>query len=95
MSMVDVKLGGRGSFHVPVALAFALLVQAGSIVWWTSAHDRNDAFNEQRVVVLETRVGRTDEIENQILQRLARIEERGDAQVRALDWIEKQMAGRK
>ena len=82
-------------WHVSVAFLGALLLQAGSAVWWAAGVERNQGFYERRITVLETGLARTDEGEGKIVERLARIEEREDAALRALDRIEKVvMAGK-
>jgi hypothetical protein len=77
--------------HAPMMLAFALLMQAGTAVWWVSAKDRDTFFLEQRVTNLEAGQARTAEGQGQTLERLARIEERVNAQLGILDRIEKQL----
>lgn len=76
--------------HMPLALAFAVLLQAAAIVWWASAKERDAFFLSSRVSVLEARQPRMSEIETQMLERMARIEERLASQGVSLDRIEKQ-----
>lgn len=79
--------------HIPLTLAFALLVQGATVVWWAAGHERDDAFHERRITALESGLSRADDTEGKMLERLARIEEREDAQLRTLDRIEKRLGG--
>ena len=78
--------------HVPLTLVVTLLLQAATVVWWASARDRDNLFLGQRVTNLESNLTRTMEGQSQTLERLARIEERVNAQITILDRIEKQLA---
>lgn len=77
--------------HLPAAVLLALIVQGGTVVWWASAKDREGAFLERRVAVLETRLSQSSDGEEKVLERLARIEERVNAQTGLLERIEKQI----
>lgn len=74
------------------ALVLALLIQAAGIVWWASAQDRDGYFLAQRVSNLETGLAHEADGQNQMLERLARIEERVNTQLVFLDRIEKQVS---
>lgn len=74
------------------ALVLALLIQAAGIVWWASARERDNYFLAQRVGTLETKMSRDTDAQAQIVERLARIEERLGAQLGILDRIEKQIS---
>lgn len=76
---------------IPLAVVLTVIIQSCGIVWWASARDRSDFFQDQRIGKLETEVVRAREGEGQILERLARIEERGYAQSGVLDRIEKRI----
>ncbi len=80
--------------HVPLALVMALLIQGATAVWWVAARDRDGFFLERRVSHLEDSSSRLDSEQGQILERLARIEERVNSQLGILDRIEKQTSGR-
>ncbi|MDD5587273.1 MAG: hypothetical protein PHY92_10050 [Alphaproteobacteria bacterium] len=77
--------------HAPLALVAALLIQGATVVWWASAKERDGFFLEQRVTSLETTLSHTAEAQTQTLERLARIEERVNAQLAVLDRIERQL----
>lgn len=76
---------------LPLAILLTLIVQGGSAVWWVSARTRDSVFIEQRVTNLEGGLARAQDSQGQLLQRLARIEERMNAQITLLERIEKQM----
>lgn len=78
--------------RVPLAMALALCVQAGGIVWWVSARDAELHFQQRRIDQLEQASGTAQSAQTEILERLARIEERIAAQSGALDHIEKQVS---
>jgi hypothetical protein len=80
---------------VPLALVGALLLHGAAVVWWASARERDGFFLEQRVANLEASLKRSSDIQTQTLERLARIEERVNAQLAVLDRIERQVVARK
>jgi hypothetical protein len=75
--------------RIPVAIVLAILLQAATALWWASAKERDAFFLEQRVSGLESSASRATETQSQILERLARIEERLNAQILLLDRIDK------
>lgn len=79
-----------GHRRVPAMLVFAIIMQIATAIWWASAKEREAFFIEQRVKTLEVRASRVGENQNQISERLARIEERLSSQSSLLDRIEKQ-----
>ena len=78
---------------LPLAILVTFLIQGGAAVWWVSAKARDTVFLEQRVTVLETSLSRESDTQGQTLQRLARIEERVNAQIVLLERIDKQFKG--
>lgn len=76
--------------RVPLSLFVALLLQAGSVVWWVSAHEREDAFHAQRLEIVETKQAQIEGAKNEIIERLARLEERLYGITISLERIEKQ-----
>lgn len=92
---MKIELGEVLGKHVPLALIGALLLHGATVVWWASAKERDSFFLEQRVSNLETSLTRATESQTQTLERLARIEERVNAQLAVLDRIERQLAARK
>lgn len=87
---IAMKTGLHGR-NLPLAFVAALLLQGASVVWWASAKERDVFFITQRVTNLEVTATRSSEGQAQILERLARIEERLNAQVAILNRIEKQI----
>lgn len=76
---------------IPLAILVTVLVQGATGVWWVSAKARDTYFLEQRVVKLEVSAAAAQESQGQLMQRLARIEERVNAQVALLERIDKQL----
>lgn len=77
--------------RVPVAIVVALCLQAGGIVWWASARDADVHFQQRRIDHLEQAANETRTSQTEILERLARIEERLKAETGLLERMEKQM----
>lgn len=77
--------------RVPLAIVLALLLQAGGAVWWAATKDSDDRFHQQRIDRLEESAAQAKEAQAEVLQRLARIETRVDAEASVLDRIEKQL----
>ncbi|NTU76219.1 MAG: hypothetical protein HGA90_00130 [Alphaproteobacteria bacterium] len=92
-ALMKVELGKALGKHVPLALVASLLIQGATIVWWASAKERDNFFLTQRVANVESGLARTSEGQGQLIERLARIEERVNAQLILLDRIEKQLDG--
>jgi len=77
--------------HVPLALVAAVLLQGATVVWWASAKERDLFFMEQRVSVIEAAQTQQSQTQSQILERLARIEERLNAHLAVLEKIERKL----
>jgi hypothetical protein len=77
--------------RVPLALVAALLLQAGTAVWWAATKDSDDRFQQQRIASLEQEAARAQEAQTQTIERLARIEERVGEEMAVLDRIEKRL----
>ena len=77
--------------RVPLAMVLALLVQAGTAVWWAATKDSDDRFLQVRVEHLENAQTQTHAEGSQVLERLARIEERENNNAVMLDRIEKRL----
>lgn len=92
---MKLDLGELFGRHVPLALIGALMLHGATVIWWVSARDRDSFFLQQRVATLENSASRANETQMQMLERLARIEERVYAQSDVLDRIERQTAARK
>jgi LPS O-antigen subunit length determinant protein (WzzB/FepE family) len=80
--------------RVPLAIILALSLQAGGVVWWAATKDTDDHFNQQRIDRLELAAVQSKEAQTEVLQRLARIEERVNAETSVLDRIEKHLGRR-
>jgi hypothetical protein len=76
--------------RIPLAICLALLMQGGTAVWWAACKDSDDRFQQQRIEHLEQASTETRDTETQVLERLARIEERINGEAAVLDRIEKQ-----
>lgn len=77
--------------RVPLAVICALLLQAGTAVWWAATKDSDDRFEQQRVSALTQEVAQTKEGQAQMIERLARIEERVNAELFMLGQLEKRL----
>jgi hypothetical protein len=89
---MKMEIEERVGRHLPLVFVLALLLQGASAVWWVSAKDRDTFFLEQRVNALEAGFAHASEAQGQTLERLARIEERVNAQFNLLDRIEKHLS---
>jgi hypothetical protein len=77
--------------RLPLAIAAALLLQAGTAVWWAASHDAEARFEDERLAALEQAVYRLDDNNTHLIERLARLEERTNAENEALTRIEKRL----
>lgn len=77
--------------RVPLAIVAALCLQAGGIVWWASARDSEIHFQQRRIDHLEQAASETRASQTEMLERLARIEERVTAEAGLLERIDKQL----
>ena len=75
----------------PIAILFTFLIQGSALVWWVSARVQETHFIDRRVNKLEDVVHISGKLETQLLQRLARIEERLSAQGILLEKIDKRV----
>ncbi len=81
--------------RIPLAIVGALLLQAGTGVWWAATKDSDDRFQQQHISELEQAMTQTKEAQSQVLERLARIEERMNGEKSVLDRIEKQLGAQR
>ncbi len=81
--------------RVPLALVAAVFLQAATVVWWAATKDSDDHFQQQRITSLEKEVAQTKDGQSQMIERLARIEERVNAELFLLDRLEKQWGASK
>ncbi len=77
--------------RIPLAIVAALLLQAGTAVWWAASHDAEARFEDERIAALEQSLDRASENDVRMVERLARIEERVNGEAEALARIEKQL----
>lgn len=77
--------------RVPLAVCFALFLQASTVIWWAASKDSDARFEEQRVTTLEKQMNETQGGQAQVLERLARIEERVNSGLFMLDRLEKRL----
>ncbi len=80
---------------IPLAVLITVLVQVVGAVWWVSAKARDTDYLEQKVLTLETGFSTANETQNKIMERLARIEERTQAQTVLLERIDKQVSAQR
>jgi len=81
--------------RVPIAIIFALIVQTGGIFYWGGQLATRVDNTEARVERLETEADVADQRQTTILERLARMEERSNQQLRVLERIEQRLGGRR
>jgi hypothetical protein len=89
MEGFDMNIEELLSRRIPLALAAALLLQAGTAVWWAASHDAEARFENERIAALEQAVERSNDSQTLVIDRLARIEERLNAEAETLARIEK------
>lgn len=77
---------------LPLAILLAILLHGSAGVWWASGKAKDMEHIGERIVYLETGNARAGASLAQIAERLARIEERLNAQYALLLRLEKQVA---
>lgn len=80
--------------RIPVALIVTLLVYGGVGLMWAAATDERIEGQKQRIEKLENNSIEAAKSQTQIVDRLARIEEKSAAQVEILQRIEKRIGSR-
>ncbi len=80
--------GWRLDRRVSAGLVIALLVQAGSIVWWASGKEQQDHFRDARLAQTEILLSRYDAALHMVAERLARLETRLESQGELLKRID-------
>ena len=81
--------------RVPLAIVAALCLQAGGIVWWAATRDADQHFQQRRIDQLEQSASGTRASQTEILERLARIEERVTEDTDLLKRIDQQLGRNK
>ncbi len=77
--------------RIPLALLFTVLLQLGAVVWWASMMQAQDHFRDVRLTDLEARRNSESERLDHILERLSRLEARGDAMLDMLQRVDTQL----
>ncbi len=77
--------------RIPLALVVALLVQAGSVVWWAASKEQQDRFQDSRLGQNEVLLNLAAREQSLVAERLARIEARSESQLDVLRQIQKRL----
>ncbi|MEJ0062414.1 MAG: hypothetical protein WDO70_04235 [Alphaproteobacteria bacterium] len=77
--------------RISLGLIAALLLQAGSAIWWAAGKEQQDRFQDSRLVQAEAAMIRQSGDQALIAERLARIEARMESQIEILKNIEKRL----
>lgn len=80
--------------RVPLAVVIALIIQAGSVVWWAASRESDMRFLQERLAHAEIVATQTKEAQGQMLERLARIDERLNGVAVAVDRVAKATEGK-
>lgn len=91
LTMAQRERGWRLDRRIPLGLIVALLAQAGSIAWWASGKEQQDRFQDTRLTQTELVLSRYEGAQQQVAERLARLEERLEAQTELLKQIDRKM----
>ncbi len=81
--------------RIPQAVVAALVLQAGTVVWWAATRDSDIHFQQQHIDQLEQTVSQTKDAQEKILERLAQIEERVNDELFLLERMGKQRGASK
>jgi len=88
--------------RVPVSIIAAMLFYAGTALWWAATIDGKFSTQDLKLQTQTTmveantrKIGQTQSSQSQIMERLARIEERASLQIRLLTRIEESVRGYK
>lgn len=85
MNIASLRTTYRLERHVPLALVAGILLQAGIALWWAATQDSATRYQDLRLAALESRAESERQQGREMLDRLARIEERLRAQAGLLD----------
>ena len=80
--------------RIPLALIVTLLMQFGAFIWWFSSVESRLTMKEQRLTRVEQRLDDDQRTLATIGERLARIEERSNAQIDLLKRIDARLGER-
>lgn len=78
--------------RVPLALVFTLLLQGAAAVWWAAAKDAQDRQRDVRLSIIELRNENGQKTQEDVLQRLARLEAHAENQTALLRQLVAQTA---
>ena len=81
--------------RIPLALITTLLIQFGGFIWWFSSVESRLTVKEQRLARVEQRLDDDQRTISTIVERLARIEERSNAQLELLRRIDGRLQERR
>jgi hypothetical protein len=73
--------------RVPLTLVVGFVLQIAAALWWVAEQSSTIAYLERRLIAVETHQAKTQGQGEDILVRLARIEERQQAQLSLLNDI--------
>lgn len=82
--LIEDAIGKR----IPLAIAIALLLQAGTAVWWAASTEAEARYTQERIAALDAAAGRSAANQLGIIDRLARLEEQARGSGNALARIE-------
>ena len=89
------RAGWQLDRRVPIAVVFALVLQAAGAIWWASAKDTADRQRDYELNALQQQMGEGAAVQAQVIERLARIEERTAVQVSMLQEIREYIDGKR
>lgn len=78
--------------RVPLSMIFALLVYAVTAIWFASGISTRMDFNERKLDEVDDKAVEALNKQSELLERLARIEERGNQQIRLLERLESRLS---
>ena len=81
--------------RIPLALITTLLIQFGGFIWWFSSVESRLTVKEQRLARVEQRLDDDPRTLSTIVERLARIEARSNAQLELLRRIDGRLQERR
>lgn len=80
--------GWRLDKHVPIAVVGAILLQAGSTIWWASTVETRISSAVEKINNIETQIRMREQYEREVIGTLARMDERQKQQAEILNKIE-------
>jgi hypothetical protein len=77
--------------RLSAGIIIAMLAQAGSIVWWAATKEQLDHFQQSRLEHIEVVTNRQSIEQGLMLERLARIEARGESLLELMRRIQEKL----